>query len=104
MSTLILFSVWRPLNGTVEDAPLAFCDWSSVHVKDFIATDRPSREYVGEVYYPVYSDDQRWYWLSDQSPEELSVFLSYDSEPKLGAACKQNTLLHVGTHAKRICR
>ena len=82
-------SAWRPLKHVVQNAPLAFCDFASVDAADLIATDRPSREYVGEVYYMKYNCDQKWYWLSQQTPDELSLFMSYDSDPgEGGAACK----------------
>ncbi|ERF72759.1 hypothetical protein EPUS_04812 [Endocarpon pusillum Z07020] len=76
-----IINVWRPLKHVVRDAPLAFCDFTSVDAADLIATDRPSREYVGEVYYVRYNSAQRWYWLSEQTPDELSLFMSYDSDP-----------------------
>lgn len=83
------FSAWRPLKHVVREAPLAFCDFTSVDPVDLIATDRPSREYVGEVYYMKYNSAQRWYWLSQQTPDELSLFMSYDSDPGEGeATCK----------------
>lgn len=83
------FSAWRPLKHVVREAPLAFCDFTSVDPVDLIATDRPSREYVGEVYYMKHNSAQKWYWLSQQTPDELSLFMSYDSDPGEGeATCK----------------
>lgn len=92
-------SAWRPLKHVVQNAPLAFCDFASVDAADLIATDRPSREYIGEVYYMKYNCDQKWYWLSQQMPDELSLFMSYDSDPgEGGAACKTPR-----NHSRRIC-
>jgi hypothetical protein len=55
-----------------------------------VAADRISagQEYIGEIYYVKHNEHQKWYYLSLQSPEELSVFVSFDSERDFGPACK----------------
>jgi len=63
---------------------LAFCDPSSVDPDDLVATDRPSIMRVGEVYNVKYNPNQRWYWIGDQTEDEVSVFVSWDSEDKGG--------------------
>ena len=84
------FSAWRPLFTPVEDSPLAFCDYFTVDKgRDLLAVDRISPQYVGEVYYLKHSADQRWYYLSGQRPDELALFVSYDSDPRERPACKQ---------------
>jgi hypothetical protein len=39
---------------------------------------------VGEVYNVKYNPNQRWYWIGDQTEDEVSVFVSWDSEDKGG--------------------
>ncbi|KAF1983922.1 hypothetical protein K402DRAFT_294859, partial [Aulographum hederae CBS 113979] len=75
---------WRPLTRPVEDCPLAVCDFFSTKDADYRACDRVSREYVGEVYYLHHDPEQKWYWFSRQRPEEVLMFINYDSNPKGG--------------------
>lgn len=72
--------MWRPLFHDVSNAPLAFCDRTSVNASDLVAADRVLPEYAGEIYYLRYSESHEWYWLSSQSPKEATMFISYDSE------------------------
>jgi hypothetical protein len=63
----------------VQNDGLAFCDPASLRSSDLLATERPQAHYVGEVYYLKYDSRQRFYWLSEQRPNELSLFVTYDS-------------------------
>lgn len=88
-------SVWRPLSRPIEDSPLAFCDPRTLSEEDLVAADRVAPEYAGEIYYVMSNPKQRWYWLSHQKPEEVAVFLSFDSlcsSAKTPINCK--SLLH----------
>ncbi|KAI1079848.1 hypothetical protein F5B20DRAFT_590399 [Whalleya microplaca] len=76
-----IVNVWRPL-CLVEDSPLAYCDYDTVSEEDLIASDRVSEQYVGEVFYVRYNPKQKWYWFRHQHPDEMAVFLSYDSKPQ----------------------
>lgn len=71
----------------MEDSPLAFCDYKSIDSSDLIAADRVSEQYAGEVYYLRYNQGQQWHWFSNQTPDEIALFLSYDSHPQ-GPKCK----------------
>lgn len=75
-----IINVWRPLHRTVKQAPLAFCDRTSVKTSDLFAVERPSLKRIGYVSFLKYSPDQQWYWFSNQTPEEVTVFLSWDSD------------------------
>ena len=72
----------------VYDAPLAFCDPQSVEERDLLAVSRPSQDYVGEVYYLKFNPNQRFYYINGQTPEEMALFLTYDSSARSGTACK----------------
>lgn len=79
-SFLTWLSTWRPLNAPVlEDNPLAFCDFTSVCLQDLVPCDRVYPVFVGEVYMIKHNPDQRWHWVSKQSPEEVTVMLMYDT-------------------------
>lgn len=101
-------STWRSLNPICEDSPLAFCDYRSVDSQDLIPSDRIIPERAGEVYYLFHNKSQRWVsagprellklnttlnetqqrWLSEQTPNDLAVFVLYDNKPGDQAKCK----------------
>lgn len=84
-----LYRIWRPINGPVEDYPLALCNAFSVDEStDLVPGDRVTSQNVGEVYYIAFNSCQDWYWLSRQTPDEMTVFVSYDSSQGIGPACK----------------
>lgn len=84
---LRIVNCWRPLVNSADGQPLAMCDYYSVNQADLRAADRASREYVGEIYYLHYNEAQRWYWISHQTPEELLIFVNYDSDAGDGPPC-----------------
>ncbi|OBS19721.1 hypothetical protein FPOA_11445 [Fusarium poae] len=77
-----IVNCWRPICGTADERPLAMCDFYSIDENDLQPADRASREYVGEIYYAHYNPMQKWYWISDQSPEEVLLFKNFDSKPR----------------------
>lgn len=80
-------NAWRPLRGPVRDAPLAFCDPATLSPADMVDVDRPSANQTSEAIYIKYNSNHQWCYLQDQMPDELSLFLSWDSEPGLGPPC-----------------
>jgi len=80
-------TTWRPINGTVENFPLALCNAYSINPDtDLVAGDRVTPRGFGEVYYIVHNENQEWYWLSSQTTDELTIFVSYDSHGEVGPA------------------
>ncbi|EFR04026.1 hypothetical protein MGYG_07031 [Nannizzia gypsea CBS 118893] len=75
-----IVNVWRPLCPRVEDTPLAFCAPGTVSTNDLVAVDRPSERFDGEMYLLKDQPDHQWYYLSHQSPKEVFVFVSWDSD------------------------
>ncbi|KAF2105157.1 hypothetical protein BDV96DRAFT_509883 [Lophiotrema nucula] len=80
-----LINVWRPIHHSVGDCPLAFCDGSSVDADDLIAIDHVTRDHVGETFNLVFREKYRWYYLSDQRPDEVVLFKMFDSKPNIKA-------------------
>lgn len=75
-----VINVWRPLKPISRD-PLAVCDWQSVDWKrDWIAKKFIYPSGWSELGSPMYHQDHRWYWLSDQQPDEALVFVQFDSD------------------------
>jgi hypothetical protein len=74
-------NVWKPLRGPLCDWPLALCDPRSVDASDLRARDTVKRESFIETYQVHYTPTQKWYYISDQMPEEAWLFLQADSSP-----------------------
>lgn len=72
--------MWRPLNYVITDSPLALCDARTVSVDDVIAVDQVTPSYVFDLYQLKHSDRQQWYWMSEQTPQEMAIFVQFDSE------------------------
>lgn len=82
-----IINVWRPLN-VVRDRPLAFCLPRSVQQQDLIPVKyHTAEDYIGEIYNLRYNEGQEWVYLADQTPEEIALFLGYDSRPSRGIEC-----------------
>ena len=52
---------------------------------DLLAVDRPSELFDGEMFLLTDRPDHEWYYLSHQKPNEVFVFVSWDSETPEGA-------------------
>lgn len=76
--TAQLINVWRPLRG-VLDVPLAFADARTLKksqlVKSRLIYEPPQPE--GETLQVQYSDEHRWYYLSEMQPNEGKVSRSH---------------------------
>ncbi|CAK7234330.1 hypothetical protein SCUCBS95973_008899 [Sporothrix curviconia] len=78
-----IINAWRPLKRAVEDCPIAICDPSSIDRHDLLATDRVTPDFAVEMYHLIYNPAQKWYWLPHQTPDELLLFVNYDSHSEI---------------------
>ena len=70
------------------DQPLAFGDGSHVSLETCIGVDHIRMQYVGESNYPLYQPGYRWYYLSEQTKDEVLIFKTHDSDTTKKAMCK----------------
>ena len=75
-----IVNVWRPLNGPVQDSPLAVCDARSVEDGDLVATDLVYPDRVGEIYYVKFNSRHRWFYAPAMRNDEVMLIKCYDSE------------------------
>jgi len=86
------YSAWKPLVYPAQDNPITVCDYFSTRKNDLVTIEyHPTPDYAGEYYALRYHKDQRWFWLSDQTADEMLLFLSYDSHPGNGLRCMCST-------------
>lgn len=76
-----IVNVWRPLFCPIEDSPIAFCDPATIESKDMLEVDRVTPISLIEIFQVKFNAAQKWYWLSNQTPDEVSVFVQFDSHP-----------------------
>ncbi|EIW59405.1 uncharacterized protein TRAVEDRAFT_71487 [Trametes versicolor FP-101664 SS1] len=76
-----LINVWRPIAHPVAHHPLAVSDWRTLDAHADLVPMRfiyPERE--GGAYSVRYHPRHEWYYLADQTPEEVTLIKCYDSE------------------------
>lgn len=76
------FSLWRTINGPVEEQPIAVCDGRTVDTSKLVETDMIGGDYTGTLLYPLYEPGniRQWYYLSRQGVEDVLLFKSFDSK------------------------
>jgi hypothetical protein len=74
-----VINVWRPIRGPVLDSPLALCDARSFTNDDLIASDLVYPHVRGETSSVEYKPGHRWYYFSEQQPDEVVLIRVHDS-------------------------
>jgi len=77
---LRLVNLWRPINGPLETWPLALCDGRTISPDTLVATERIRRTYTGGTTFLLHEPHRKWYYLSQQSNDEVAVFKCFDSK------------------------
>ncbi|MGD8324576.1 MAG: CmcJ/NvfI family oxidoreductase [Gammaproteobacteria bacterium] len=88
----LIVNVWRPINGTVEQKPLALCDIRSMYAEDFVAARiRFPNGRNGGVMAIRHRDEHRWFYFPKMSVDEVLLFKSFDPRAfganRFGAHC-----------------
>ncbi|SMR43160.1 unnamed protein product [Zymoseptoria tritici ST99CH_1E4] len=108
-------NIWKPLIGPLRDYPLAYCDAKSVNQDtDLLTVDEVFPKMVNEIYQVLYSPNHKWYWLPDQTPEEVVIFAGYDSRKgqsvavphcsfDLGDESRVTPAIDSGVQEERVC-
>jgi hypothetical protein len=74
-----IVNVWRPIRGPVLDSPIALCDARSFTDDDLIASDLVYAHVRGETSRVEYNAKHRWYYFSEQQPDEVVFIRVHDS-------------------------
>ncbi|KAJ4390993.1 hypothetical protein N0V93_004592 [Gnomoniopsis smithogilvyi] len=77
-----MINVWRPLNGPIQDWPLATMDYRSVNDHDMHICDllKDKYEVRGQTTTFTYSDKHSWYYLPEQRTNEVTVIKIWDNK------------------------
>jgi len=74
-----IINVWRSINGTILNHPLAMCDATSVPENDLIPVKREGKERMGELQLMLYGSSHRWCYFPQMTFNEALVFKTFDS-------------------------
>ncbi|KAF5686955.1 methyltransferase [Fusarium circinatum] len=81
------YSAWKPLIGPSNDWPLAVCDARTVdYTKDTMPCDIVYSQWVTENQQIHYNPEHKWYYLPDQTTDEVLLFKSAESSAKKAQA------------------
>jgi hypothetical protein len=69
----------------VSTWPLAFCDGSKVSYDDLVECDHVQRNYTGSSLNLLYHPGREWFYLSQQTKDEVAIFKNFDSSPSVKA-------------------
>ncbi|KAH9939805.1 hypothetical protein B0H21DRAFT_711080 [Amylocystis lapponica] len=75
-----IINVWRPIGHPVAHKPLAVSDWRTLDTTHDLVPVRfiyPHRE--GGTFTVRYNPNHKWYYLSSQTPDEVTLIKCYDS-------------------------
>lgn len=74
-----MLNTWQPLK-TVQRDPLALADKASVRPEDRLSVPQPERGADVSSWFLQKSSGHRWWYMREQTPDDLLLFLQYDSE------------------------
>ncbi|KAH9212213.1 methyltransferase CmcJ [Leptodontidium sp. 2 PMI_412] len=90
-----IINVWKPLENPVEDFPLAVCDSSSMEPGDLTECDIVRKQFTGASLYAHFNPQQKWYYLSQQTPNEVLMLKIFDSQEDIeGKRCAHSAFKH----------
>jgi hypothetical protein len=67
----------------VQNAPLLLSDRRSIKKADLIEVDKVLPDKVEKAFFLYHRQDQKWFYLPDQEPDEVALFITWrpDEEP-----------------------
>lgn len=93
-----IINVWRPLQHSAWNNPLALCDFSTLGKGDMIETDRVdfSRPDAppGETYSVAHNNSHRWYYYKDLGTDQVILIKCFDAKPDVGEYLVEDFLVH----------
>lgn len=80
-------TVWRPLVAVVENEPLAVCDTQTILDSDWEVIEKILDEAVEESMYLKRRERHRWYWMENQTRDDVLVLSVWDSQQPDSPSC-----------------
>lgn len=76
-------SVWRPLVDIVQTDPLVYCDTWTVTDSDLDIVQKVMNDTVEESMYLKPRKEHQWYWMSNQTRDDVVIMTVWDSKRPL---------------------
>lgn len=91
-----IFNVWRSLTPPPQDVGLAFCDQRTLDQNDWVFGQTVEINFPQGVPFltSVWKPDQKWYYYSDMSQDEIVIFNGCDTDPSLPVGCIHGAFVH----------
>jgi hypothetical protein len=74
------YNLWKPLNGRVEEKPLAMCDVTSAAEDDMLKMALRYRDREGEIFVMRHAAAHRWWYFPKMLPQNVLLLKTYESE------------------------
>lgn len=78
---IVILNVWRPIRP-VEDNHLGICKWGSLVKEDALEMDIKPTNGANSLQAWRYREGQEWYYISNQQPDQVYVFMQHDDRAK----------------------
>lgn len=76
-----IINVWRPILNPVAHNPLAVADYRSLDPeRDLVPTRHIYANREGSTFAVRHNPNHKWYYLSDQTPDEVTLIKCFDSD------------------------
>ncbi|KIJ17764.1 hypothetical protein PAXINDRAFT_130125 [Paxillus involutus ATCC 200175] len=76
-----IINVWRPIGNPVAHNPLAVADYRSINPEtDLVSTRHIYSHREGSTFSVKHNSGHKWYYLSDQTPDEVTLIKCFDSD------------------------
>lgn len=63
---------------------------------DLVLNDLVRRNYIGESYFIRQNPNHKWYYLNNQTRDEVAILKIYDSDEQVDARCKSSSNSIIG--------
>jgi hypothetical protein len=87
-SRYAVINVWRPINGPVQETPLAVCEARSIDEEDIVPTEEGVKH---EVYLFKSNPRHRWFYFPKMEKNESLLFKCFDSLKNMRARLTAHT-------------
>jgi len=96
-SRVRIINIWRPIENPVAHEPLAVADYRSLNPEEDLVSTRhiyPDRE--GSTFSVKHNPKHQWYFLGNQTPEEVTFIKCFDSDEKKARLTPHTAFLDTG--------
>ncbi|PCH36584.1 hypothetical protein WOLCODRAFT_140509 [Wolfiporia cocos MD-104 SS10] len=93
-----IINVWRPIHHPAAHKPLAVSDWRYLDTTNDLVHVRfiyPHRE--GSTFSVRYNPNHKWHYLSNQTPEEVTLIKCFDSQEDRARLTPHSAFLDAST-------